>query len=305
MALAWAVSERLLQSGALTFFVTHYPQVTLLGHKNMYALVQNKHMEATVSINAGQGGDISYTHKVSQGPCRVGTAYGVDLAHACGWPDDVLCDVCPALEFACELSIVAQSNDLSEFSFFNHYKKTRTHEARLREVAGEARLVSELLNESNIAGCCKEGENIVSQLKPLLRTKRPIDLSAAKRGLQVSCLLQVSMATSGVCILSRYHFRQTIKKAFNAHTSEPRTELMRIIYASEQGPGRGDVSAALGDERVGEREVEAERHNDSSSSSDCDSSSSDDEDSVSGSSTSSSSCSTIPRDTVCETMRAT
>jgi MutS domain V len=99
VALAWAVSECLLQSGALTFFVTHYPQVTSLGHENMYTSVQNQHLEATVSTNAEEGGEIAYTHKVKKGHCTVGTSYGIDLAYACGWPEDVLRNVSHAVIF--------------------------------------------------------------------------------------------------------------------------------------------------------------------------------------------------------------
>ena len=99
VALAWAVSEWLLKSGALAFFVTHYSQVTLLGDRDMYTTVQNLHMQATITANGGLGGDIAYTHKVSSGPCRVERTYGVDLAHACGWPDEVLQDVSTGREF--------------------------------------------------------------------------------------------------------------------------------------------------------------------------------------------------------------
>ena len=90
VAIAWAVSEKLLLCNALTFFVTHYPQVTLLG--TLYpSAVQNQHLEAT--IGNGEEGEIFYSHKVGSGPCSVATSYGVDLAHACGWPEDVLSDV--------------------------------------------------------------------------------------------------------------------------------------------------------------------------------------------------------------------
>jgi DNA mismatch repair ATPase MutS len=90
VSLAWAVSEHLLKSSALTFFVTHYPQVTSLG--DMYpSAVQNQHMAA--SVNHGEGGEILYTHKVGPGPCTVAASYGVELASACGWPSDVLGEV--------------------------------------------------------------------------------------------------------------------------------------------------------------------------------------------------------------------
>ena len=91
VAIAWAVSEQLLKSNALTFFVTHYPQVTLMS--SVYPSVQNFHLEA--SVGKGEHGDIFYTHKVGSGPCTVATSYGVDLAYACGWPGDVLGEVGP------------------------------------------------------------------------------------------------------------------------------------------------------------------------------------------------------------------
>lgn len=89
VAIAWAVSEQLLKSKAITFFVTHYPQVTSMS--NVYPSVQNFHLEA--SVGKGEDGEIFYTHKVDAGPCRVATSYGVDLAYACGWPGDVLLEV--------------------------------------------------------------------------------------------------------------------------------------------------------------------------------------------------------------------
>jgi DNA mismatch repair protein MSH4 len=86
VAIAWSVSEYLLKKRAMTFFVTHYPQLSRLG--DIYPNVQNMHLEASVS--KGSDGEIRYTHKVKAGPCKVSTDYGVELAAACGWPGDVL-----------------------------------------------------------------------------------------------------------------------------------------------------------------------------------------------------------------------
>jgi DNA mismatch repair protein MSH4 len=86
VAIAWSVSEYLLKKRAMTFFVTHYPQLSRLG--DIYPNVQNMHLEASVS--KGSDGEIRYTHKVKAGPCKVSTDYGVELAAACGWPSDVL-----------------------------------------------------------------------------------------------------------------------------------------------------------------------------------------------------------------------
>lgn len=86
VAIAWATAEFLLQKQAITFFVTHYPQISLLA--SIYPGVQNVHLEASVSQNSEQC--IRYTHKVKPGACKVSTDYGVELAAACGWPPEVV-----------------------------------------------------------------------------------------------------------------------------------------------------------------------------------------------------------------------
>ena len=89
VAIAWAVSEYLLSKNSMTFFVTHYPQLCRLS--NVYPSVQNQHLQAAVSRD--ENGGISYTHKVSPGPCNVNSDYGVEMASSCGWPVDVLRNV--------------------------------------------------------------------------------------------------------------------------------------------------------------------------------------------------------------------
>ena len=89
VAIAWAVSEYLLSKNSMTFFVTHYPQLCRLS--NVYPSVQNQHLQAAVSRD--ENGGISYTHKVSPGPCNVDSDYGVEMASSCGWPVDVLHNV--------------------------------------------------------------------------------------------------------------------------------------------------------------------------------------------------------------------
>lgn len=86
VAIAWATAEFLLQKQALTFFVTHYPQLSCLA--TVYPGVQNVHLEASVSQNSEHG--IQYTHKLKPGACTVSTDYGVELAAACGWPPEVV-----------------------------------------------------------------------------------------------------------------------------------------------------------------------------------------------------------------------
>ena len=89
VSIAWAVSEFLLSKRATTFFVTHYPQLCRLSQ--VYSSVQNQHLKASVGV--GGNGNISYTHKLSSGPCRVAPDYGVEMAVSCGWPEDVVEDV--------------------------------------------------------------------------------------------------------------------------------------------------------------------------------------------------------------------
>lgn len=88
VAIAWATAEHLLKKRAMTFFVTHYPQLSCLA--SIYPSVQNIHLEASVSLNSDEG--IRYTHKVKPGACTISTDYGLELAAACGWPSEVVAD---------------------------------------------------------------------------------------------------------------------------------------------------------------------------------------------------------------------
>jgi DNA mismatch repair protein MSH4 len=85
VALAWSVAEYLLKKKAMTFFVTHFQQLT--GLAGMYPSVQNIHLDAALST---EGREIKYTHRVQPGACRVPTDYGVALADSCGWPSEVV-----------------------------------------------------------------------------------------------------------------------------------------------------------------------------------------------------------------------
>lgn len=88
VAIAWSMSEYLLKKRAMTFFVTHYPQLSSLA--TIYPSVQNIHLGASVSQEPH--GDISYTHKAMPGACSVSTDYGVKLSAVCGWPVEVVED---------------------------------------------------------------------------------------------------------------------------------------------------------------------------------------------------------------------
>jgi DNA mismatch repair ATPase MutS len=89
VGIAWAVSEFLLKKRAMTFFVTHYPQLCQLSQ--VYPSVQNQHLNASVSTK--DTGDIRYTYKLTNGQCPATTDYGVEMAASCGWPEDVVNDV--------------------------------------------------------------------------------------------------------------------------------------------------------------------------------------------------------------------
>lgn len=89
VAIAWSVSEYLLTKRAMTFFVTHYPQIAKLAE--VYPNVQNQHLGSRITqASRGVESNISYTHKIMPGPCKVGSDYGVEMAAMCGWPSDVL-----------------------------------------------------------------------------------------------------------------------------------------------------------------------------------------------------------------------
>ena len=89
VAIAWATAEYLLKKRAMTFFVTHYPQLTRLSDTYPRA-VQNVHLAATVQPRSY--GDIHYTFQLQNGPCSVSSEYGIELAAACGWPQELVDD---------------------------------------------------------------------------------------------------------------------------------------------------------------------------------------------------------------------
>ena len=92
VAIAWSISEFLLVKRAMTFFVTHYTQLSKLAE--VYPNVQNQHLSSTTT-----GEDIKYTHKIMPGPCKVASDYGVEMAQVCGWPMDVVNEVSLSASF--------------------------------------------------------------------------------------------------------------------------------------------------------------------------------------------------------------
>ena len=103
VAIAWAVAETLLARGAMTYFVTHYPQMCRMSRT--YASVQNQHLKASISDD-GEG-TIQYSHKIGSGPCDAASSYGVDMAVSCGWPREVVDEV--RSEFSWKLSLFVLS----------------------------------------------------------------------------------------------------------------------------------------------------------------------------------------------------
>ena len=86
VAIAWSISEFLLVKRAMTFFVTHYPQLSKLAE--IYPNVQNQHLSSAID-----GDEISYTHKIIPGSCKVASDYGVEMAQVCGWPMEIVQEV--------------------------------------------------------------------------------------------------------------------------------------------------------------------------------------------------------------------
>lgn len=89
VAIAWSVAESLLSKRAMTFFVSHYPQMCQMSR--IYPAVQNQHLKATASEEGD--GSILYSHKVANGPCKVTSNYGIEMAKSCGWPADLVAKV--------------------------------------------------------------------------------------------------------------------------------------------------------------------------------------------------------------------
>lgn len=87
VAIAWAVCEYLMKKRAMTFFVTHYPQISQLAE--IYPMVQNVFLDANIT-NHGNESEITYTHRVKPGPLKANTDYGVSMAAACGWPIEAI-----------------------------------------------------------------------------------------------------------------------------------------------------------------------------------------------------------------------
>lgn len=86
VAIAWAIGEFLLVKRAMTFFVTHYPQLCRMA--DVYPNVQNQHLGAISATD--NSNEVLYTHKIMPGPCDMSADYGVDMASSCGWEMQVV-----------------------------------------------------------------------------------------------------------------------------------------------------------------------------------------------------------------------
>ncbi len=77
ISIAFSVAEELISSGAFTFFVTHFPQLTMLAH--MYPNARNLHLATDLENK------LEFLHVVSHGPCDIKHGYGVAMAEICGF----------------------------------------------------------------------------------------------------------------------------------------------------------------------------------------------------------------------------
>jgi len=95
-ALSYAVAEALLSARALSFFVTHYRLLILSpdqhqngGLSKFYGNVKHIHMSAVLTEDTRQ---LSFMHRVQEGPSAITSGYGIALAADVGFPEDVIVD---------------------------------------------------------------------------------------------------------------------------------------------------------------------------------------------------------------------
>ena len=108
LSIAFAIAEHLLDTAAMTLFVTHYPQITSLAQ--MYPNVKNVHLKTSLDLttpvlhspsnsNAAASRDrgsdqqgMKYLHEVVSGPCDMKSGYGILMAEQSGFPREVIED---------------------------------------------------------------------------------------------------------------------------------------------------------------------------------------------------------------------
>jgi DNA mismatch repair ATPase MutS len=82
MSIAFSIAESLLTTEAITLFVTHYPQITLLA--NLYPNAKNMHLKTTIVTSTSGGSNqagavtdgIKYLHQIGNGACDMKSGYG-------------------------------------------------------------------------------------------------------------------------------------------------------------------------------------------------------------------------------------
>ncbi|KAI1128429.1 muts domain V [Nemania abortiva] len=84
LAIALAISEALVQSGAIVWFATHFQELTkILGSRPG---VLNLHLETDVSYSSEDQARMTMLYKIKSGPVEE-TNYGLNLAKAMGFPE--------------------------------------------------------------------------------------------------------------------------------------------------------------------------------------------------------------------------
>ena len=82
IALAFAISEELIRRQVMTFFVTHYSQITSL--PSIYASAVNIHLKTVIGTLVD---GIQFLHRIENGPCTIKSGYGIMMAKLCNFPE--------------------------------------------------------------------------------------------------------------------------------------------------------------------------------------------------------------------------
>jgi DNA mismatch repair protein MSH4 len=217
VAIAWAVAEYLIKMSAITFFVTHYPQMTNLA--SIYPSAQNIHLESSVRHSDQGVGDILYTHRVKQGKCAV-SSYGVELASACGWPTDV---VFLAKKYETQVEPL-----LSRQSMCDPELGTRMHSfAALNNLLLSLRHLG-----SSVFDDHKQFQNALSSLKEQFLSQLDDNKLASINGLLLPCVDELQASNVGTASQS-----VEVDGGLREHSGDQ----VRLFNKSEQGSsGQGD-----------------------------------------------------------------
>ena len=217
VAIAWSVSEYLLTKRAMTFFVTHYPQIAKLAE--VYPNVQNQHLGSQISSSSnGDTSNINYTHKIMPGPCKSAGDYGVEMAGSlsssppkhiyrylrltlpltiyrylrltrclgsfefpvtCGWPDDAVKN---ARKIRQEVKLKMPGEDLC-------YSETSKHDEKIADNRRKAHNV--LCDIAKHLAAMKEGEGRLSKeaKRNYLQVRIEIFCSLCREQIENSCYM--------------------------------------------------------------------------------------------------------------------